>query len=112
LGDHFAHFEVLLDAEVGKLTFFAMDGHVENPVRLTHQSIPINVTLPDGEEFEFTLAGRVNPLTGETQGDTSEYSVTHDALKGAEAFEVVIPQLTIRGSDFTDVAFPFPEGNE
>jgi hypothetical protein len=53
-----------------------------------------------------------NPATGETVGDTSEFEVQADWLKGAPEFDGVLRRIAIRGSTFTDVKFNFPRGND
>lgn len=111
VGDHVAHLEVLFDAESGKLTFYAMDAHVENPVRLASESIAVTVDLRDGNPpLSLSLAARANTLTGETVGDTSEFVVEDERLKGFSAFDVTVPMLDIRGVPFENITFPFPEG--
>ena len=113
LGDHVAHFEVLLDNDAGELTFYAMDGHVENPVRMSVESFDITVQIDDdAEPFALTVAAQESSLTGETVGDTSEFAVTSEQLQGLEEFSVLIPSVEIRGVAFEGIAFDFPEGNE
>lgn len=105
LGDHFANVELVLDTEAGKLTLYAFDAHAESPVRLTQQSIPFKLALPDdAQEYELTLAATVNPLTGETLGDTSEFSVLHDLLRGNDSIKIVIPTLVVNEQNFSDVS--------
>ena len=113
LGDHVAHIEFLLDAEIGLLRAYILDGHAENPVQLTDASIALDIT-PEGadESFELTLEAQANPLTGEEPGATSEFAGRSDALVGLERFAVSLPALTVRGVDIDALVFPFPEGNE
>lgn len=113
LGDHVAHFEVLLSAQTGTLTFYAMDGHVETPVRLTAEAFPVLVTL-DGEAEPIALEMKAvaSELTGETVGNTSEFAVTDERLMNLAHFKAVIPAVDIRGVAFENVEFSFPEGNE
>ncbi|MBI1319585.1 MAG: hypothetical protein GC168_11650 [Candidatus Hydrogenedens sp.] len=113
LGDHVAHFEVLLSAQTGTLKLYAMDGHVESPVRLAVPSIPIQVTL-DGsaEPLELEVQAVASELTGETVGDTSEFSVTDERLLNQSKFTATIPGVVVRGVQFDNVGFSFPEGNE
>lgn len=113
LGDHAANFEVLFETETGKLTFYAMDAHVENPVRLTASEIAISVDLRDGNPpLAISLAARENALTGETVGDTSEFVATDERLKGISAFEVTVPKVEMRGITFENVTFDYPQSVE
>ena len=113
LGDHVAHFEVLHSAQTGTLKFYAMDGHVEAPVRLTAPSLPVLITL-DGaaEPIALELQAVASELTGETVGDTSEFAVTDERLIDQFTFQATLPSVDIRGVAFENVEFSFPEGNE
>lgn len=116
LGDHFAHLEILLDPETGKMTVYVLDGEAENPVRLVQEEIEFSVALKrEGEGTSVTmLQARAveNPLTGETVGDSSEFTVESDKLIGVAAFSAVVSTLEIKGEKIDDVEFDFPEGNE
>lgn len=113
LGDHLGHFELLLDPVDGKMTLYALDGHAEEPVRLAAESITLEV-LPKNSDavYVLELGAVASPLTGETVGDTSEFTVANPRLRGLEEFSGRIPSLSFRGVDVGPVAFEFPEGNE
>jgi hypothetical protein len=109
LGEEFAHVEIVLDAATGRLTAYALDGEAEKAVRVKQSEIDIVVENP---AVKIKLGGVANALTGETPGDTSEFSVQSDALRGATDFDGVIKSISIKGKEFKDVAFNFPKGNE
>ena len=112
LGDEFAHLELVLDAGTGKLTAYVLDGEAENPIRLEQEEIEMKIGA--GEKASATLKLKAVPsvLTGETAGDSSEFSVQSDRLKGIERFGAVITSITIKGKEFEGVELGFPEGNE
>jgi hypothetical protein len=116
LGDHFAHLELVLDKETGRLKAFVLDGEAEKAVRLKQDSIVIEALLPaaDGEPTTTTLTLRPssNVLTGEKVGDTSLFEGGYESLKGVEKFTGVVKELEIKGTTLKDVKFQFPEGNE
>ena len=58
------------------------------------------------------LSGVANVLTGETEGDTSQFAAQSDGLQGASEFHVEIVSIAIKGQMFTDIDFEFPAGNE
>jgi hypothetical protein len=109
LGEEFAHIEIVLDAATGKLTAYALDGEAEKSVRVKESEIEIAVKNP---AVTIKLGGVANALTGETDGDTSEFSGQSDRLKGAANFDGVIKTILIKGRQFKDVAFDFPKGAE
>jgi hypothetical protein len=111
LGYHFAHLEVLLEKETGKLTAYGLDGGAENPLPISMPALPISIQAAD-TSFTLTLAPVANALTGETAATTSEFSATHDSLVGVERFSATIPRLTIKGATLKSIQFRFPEGNE
>jgi len=116
VGDHFAHLEIVLDSEAGKLTAYVLDGEAENPVRLAQDHIEFSLALKSeegGTTVTMLEAKAVeNTLTGETLGDTSEFAVESEKLKGIEEFSAVVSTLEIKGEKVEDVEFDYPEGNE
>lgn len=112
LGKEFAHVELVLDKATGKLTGYVLDGEAENPVRLAQKAIELKLSMDASQKSALQLMGVANTLTGETEGDTSQFAGQSDALKGATKFQVEIASITVKGKKFTNVAFGFPEGNE
>lgn len=110
-GEEFAHLEIVLDGATGKLTAYALDGEAEKAVRIKQAEIVIAITGVKGLE-SITLKAQASPLSGETVGDTSEFSAQADSLKGVKQFDGAIKEIAIRGSSFKDVKFNFPKGNE
>lgn len=119
LGEEFAHLEPVLDPGAGSLTGYILDGEAEKAVRIGQEGIgiKINDTLPPGGEsdksgYALILKPVSNILTGETAGDTSEFAVQSDKLKGVQKFDAVISAINIKGQTFRNIGFRFPEGNE
>ena len=121
-GEEFAHLELVFDPASGKLTAYALDGEAEKAVRIKQATIEIKIgsvtwgsgapTTKDAGLSSITLKAQANPLSGEKEGDTSEFSVTSDKLKNVKEFDGVVTVLTIKGKEFKDVKFNFPKGNE
>jgi hypothetical protein len=108
-GDEFAHLELVLDSNTGRLTAYALDGEAEKPLRLAQPSIAVVVTLPDVlPPIEVTLTAVENALTGEKAGDTSQFTASVPELKGRKMFKGSVTALTIRGRSFARVRFDFP----
>ncbi|MGE3524203.1 MAG: hypothetical protein AB7I96_15190 [Candidatus Dadabacteria bacterium] len=118
LGDEFAHLELVLDPEEGTLRGYVLDGEAESPVRIEQREIEIRIAVPDpggnvpASELPLRLSAVYNILTGEKEGDTSEFAVRSERLKGMKQFGAVITAITIKGREFEEVEFRFPEGNE
>lgn len=105
----FAHLELLLDPVTGTLTGYSLDGEAENPVRLKQSEIVLLVRDAKGPgEFALALAARPNSLTGETVGDTSEFSASSPLLKNATAFKGRIRSITTKGQTFDGLPFQYP----
>jgi len=93
------------------LTAYVMDGHLENFIRVPNTNIEVVVEgLTRGGTL--SLQPIPNNATGETVGDTSQFSASAEWLKTATNFNAAIPSIEIRGQIFTNVIFNFPKGNE
>ena len=104
LGDHFGFLELVLDAEAGSLTTYVLDGAAEQAVRVAQPSIDVVFDSPSGLAGRtLQLTGRANVLTGETAGDTSEFVVAHDSLKGQSAFTARVVEVHVKGQTFRDL---------
>ncbi len=112
LGEEFAHLELVFDNTTGTLTAYSLDGEAENAVPLTQTEIVFKLTPPGGAPFDLPLRAVKNVLTGETVGNTSQFSGQSDSLKGLIKFSGTITSVTTRGQSFKDVRFAFPEGND
>ena len=113
LGKEFAHLEFVLEKATGKLTGYVLDSEAEKPVRLTQNTIELKLNrLKSGQSITLQLKAAANVLTGETEGDTSQYEGQSDVLKGVSDFHAQITSISVKGQHFTDVDFDFPEGNE
>lgn len=113
LGDHVAHLEAVLDPESGLLTLYVLDGEAEHPIRVPETLLELTLEAP---ALDGAVALMLDPvesvLTGETAGDTSQFSVENAMLVGLERFTGRISAITVRGQEFREVKFSFPEGNE
>jgi hypothetical protein len=112
LGEHVGHIEVLHDAAEGTLTLFVLDGHAEGPIRIDAPHFFLEVTLDGATPFEVRALPQANALTGETQGDSSEFKIVDERLKNVQRFRGRLAPLTLRGTQFPALEFAFPEGNE
>ncbi len=110
-GEEFAHLELVLDAEKGELRAYALDGEAQNGVKLKQETIDLEINH-SGKKMSLQLEAVESALSGDKKGSSAEFLGRADALKGLTKFEVKIAKLTIKGQTFTDVTFPFPEGNE
>ena len=109
-GDEFAHLELVLDEATGKLTAYALDGEAEKAVPLKQETIEIEVK--GSTPFTVKLNAVENKLTGETKGSTSQFEAQEAKLKGLQKFDAVLKSISIKGKEFKNVEFKFPEGNE
>jgi len=103
--------ELVLDAPSGKLDAFVFDGEFENFVRIPAKSFQVTARLPGREEV-LDLKAVPNPATGETVGDTSMFETQADWLKATPVFDAVLPEITVGGNSYTNVAFNFPKGGD
>jgi hypothetical protein len=116
-----AHLECVLDPAVGSLTVYVLDGHAEKAVRLRQPLVSLvidAVATGEGEPvklpkpMELALLAVANPLTGETAEESSQFAGGAEQLKGVKRFTGRWPGLVVRGREYKNVAFKYPEGNE
>jgi hypothetical protein len=114
VGDHFANVEFVLDAASGKLTAYVLDGCAENAVRIKQKELSLKFELVDGLDstLELKMKSVGNVLTGETEGDSSQFEAQSDALKKVKTFEAILEAIEIKGQKAKDVDFNYPKGNE
>ena len=107
IGDHAYQLELVRDATAGTLTAYVLDGHAENFVRIAAPSFPL-IAMPGGRYTPLTLRAVANPSTGETIGDTSQFTVQADWLKTAGGFSGIFT-LEIKGTKFEQVPYHVPK---
>lgn len=107
LGEHQFALEFVRDAEAGTLTLYVLDAHAENFVRLPAKTVEVAFDVK-GRTEKLTLAAVANELSGETVGDTSQFTAQADWLKRDGEFAGKIATLEIRSTVFKAVAFTFP----
>ena len=112
LGDEFAHVELVLDPETGRLSAYVLDGEAENPVRIAQGSLRIHTTGLAGGDTAVVLNAVANALSGERTGDTSQFEAASERLKGVVSFAGSLETITVRGMKFDAVAIGYPDGNE
>ncbi|MEW6283020.1 MAG: hypothetical protein AB1758_30685, partial [Candidatus Eremiobacterota bacterium] len=94
-GEEAAHLELVLDPARGRLTGYVLDGEAEKSLRVAQESIDIRLTSP--KPVRVTLIAVENELTGETQGDSSEFRGESADLKGLSRFEASLARIQIQG---------------
>ncbi|MEM7262944.1 MAG: hypothetical protein AAF488_13205 [Planctomycetota bacterium] len=109
-GEETAHLELVLDSSTGKIEGYVLDGSAANAIRVPQPKIDLWVKVGDASET-VTLEARANKLSGEKPGDTSEFEGRSALLAGATSFDGSVVEITVRGTKFENVSFPFPLGN-
>jgi len=104
LGDHVANVEIVFDADTGSVSVFGLDSHAENPVRMAAPSLAVVIESDALDEpLEVELPAIENLLTGETVGDTSEFTGEFAALQDLDKIHVTIPEIELKGARFTNI---------
>ena len=116
--------EIVLDKETGKLTAYVLDGEAKEGVAIKQQEISlafISKRKELGRRGERKVQGRA-PRDGRIAagrglpfpdaGEASEFAGQSDKPAGAEHFDAVIGSISVKGQEFKESKFEFPEGNE
>lgn len=105
-GDHFAHIEVVHDADTGEISVYTLDGHAEKTVTVPENSI--DVTIDDhGEEITLTLPAPTDELMGNEPGENYLFRTTDSRLEGIDHFDGVIASITVMGKMFENFEFTY-----
>ncbi|HEY8995109.1 MAG TPA: hypothetical protein VIM71_10640 [Lacunisphaera sp.] len=111
LGEEAYHLELVLVADEGKLQAFVLDGEMENFIRCPAPSFEV-IAMVAGEKRPLTFTAVADTATGEKVGDTALFEAQADWLKTTKQFDAVLTSLTIKGTEFANVPFNFPAGND
>jgi hypothetical protein len=98
LGDEMAHLEILFDAKQGLIQAFILGPHAQKGVRIQQHHLDLTLLSQPAEHFK--LEAVENPLSGETKGDSSHFSLRDDRLMGKHHMDVVIKDLHVKGVHF------------
>jgi len=109
-GNEDAHIEFLVNPEAGTVTAWFFKPHMEQYLRMKLESFEV-LAKRDGEDAKLLFKAVANPVTGETVGDTSEFLAKADWLSETESFDAVLPEITVLGKVYRNVAFKYPNGN-
>jgi len=108
VGDHAAQLELLVEPAAQRVRLFVLDGCAEAPIRVSHPTLEVRWSAEDGAAQVLTLQAVESALTGERVGDTSEFRGDLPAGFADKAVTAVVPEITIRGVRFEDVALEMP----
>lgn len=111
LGEHFANVEFLVNDKEGELHVWFHDAHAQSSYRLTALRIPLAVSLEDGTRFDLLLEPVTSALTGETAGNSSQFSAKAPELIGCKAFRGLLTPVSIQGRTLPALDFDYPSGN-
>jgi len=110
LGDDY-RIEWVLDESAGKLQAYFLDGEMENFVRIAPPAFNLEVKLPDKKEV-LHFEAIANSATGEKVGSTSLFEAQAAWLKTNKTFDALLPEIDVKGTAYTNIAFNFPKGND
>lgn len=105
IGDY--HVEFVRTANRGLMEAYILDDDLENFVRIQTPEFEVEATADGATEVLKFVAG-ADQATGETVGNTSYFTAHSPWLETHASFQGKIRHLSARGSDFDQVAFPFP----
>lgn len=102
LGEHQFNLEFVHDATAGKLTAYLLDAHAENFIRSPLAAIDLMVERK-GTPTPLSLVAVANTATGETVGNTAQFTAEAEWLKDAGPLQLTIPVLMFRNATFTNI---------
>ena len=105
LGDHLAQLELVAGQNPGEWSIYVLDGGAERFVRIEQSQISVTM---DGKDVVFQAVA--NPATGESIGDTSQFSASVEGLGKEDHFTVRIGEIVVYRQPFKNFEFDYPEG--
>lgn len=103
LGNDAATFEAVFEPSSGKLTVYLLGPGAQSSVRLPVESLPATIILPGKDPIDVELQAVATPSTGETVGDSSQFSAVVQPLLNAGPFTLRIDRLMVRGMEYRSV---------
>ncbi|MBT5914792.1 MAG: hypothetical protein HOH60_00440 [Opitutae bacterium] len=111
LGEHGSGFNLeLVLHEQGFLQIYVLDAHVQNFVRISANSIDIEITDQNGTARIITCEPIEDPITGETVGNTSLFTST-ERINEIIPLQGVINKIDIMEFPYENVEINF-SGNQ
>lgn len=111
-GNEFAHLELLLEPDAGRLSAWVLDGEAARGVQVAQPSLVIVASAADGPPERIVLDAVTRTLTGERVGHTSEFGGTAPWLRGRREFDGMLERLDLGGARLESIAFNYPRGRE
>ncbi len=109
--DEDAHLEVVLNPETGEVILYILDGTAKPGYRISgEQEVRVRFTSPIEKDVPFKPVA--DPLTGETEEDTSRFSALVEELKGQESFEGVLESIDVRDKTYSQTPIAWPVGTD
>ncbi|HCR31516.1 MAG TPA: hypothetical protein DIV79_16040 [Opitutae bacterium] len=105
LGDHFAQLELVAGQNPGEWSIYVLDGGAERFVRIEQSQVSVTM---DGQDVVFQAVE--NAATGESVGDTSQFSASVQGLGKDDEFPVIIEEIVVNRQPFLMIEFDYPEG--
>ena len=105
LGNHFAQLELVAGQNPGEWSIYVLDGGAERFVRIELSQIFVTM---DGQDVVFQAVA--NAATGESVGDTAQFSGSVESLGKDNQFPVIIKEIVVNRQPFLMIEFDYPEG--
>lgn len=107
LGEHGSGFNLeLVLHEQGFLQVYVLDAHVQNFVRISANSIDIEITDQNGNTKNITCEPVADPITGESIGNTSLFT-SAERINEILPLKGVINQIDIMEASYENVEVNF-----
>jgi hypothetical protein len=105
------HLELVPDPSAGKMQAYVLDGHLESYVQVQETNFLMEAKSDDTtRKLEFQRVPETQ--SGSIAAKSALFEAKAEWLNTVKAFEGSIPAITLNGSTFTNISFPFPKGTK
>jgi hypothetical protein len=95
----------VMDRSTGQVTAYVLDGEAEESVRIAQPTLDLVIEAPPPAGRVLHLQAQGSVLTGETQGDTSEFVTTDSVLQNSTKIKGEVAHVVIKGQAFDHLPF-------
>lgn len=105
------HLELVPDPSSGKMQAYVLDGHLEGYVPVPETNFVLEAKSSGAtRQLEFLRVPEVQ--SSNIAAKSTLFEAKAEWLNTVKEFEGSIPTITLNGSTFTNISFPFPKGTK
>jgi hypothetical protein len=111
VAEHKYHLELVRDPASGLMQAYVLDENLRDFVRVPETNFTLVATM-GGKTERLEFARMTNAMSPSPSDPSFLFEARAEWVKTAKNFEGLIPAITLKGSTFSNITFPFPKGTQ